>query len=53
METTVIQWNVYWGHIGGCQNYGPVLDPYYNTAPNTQGTQKRDHKFDNHPYRGV
>ena len=19
---------------GGCQNYGPFLDPYYNTAPN-------------------
>ena len=25
---------------GGCQNYGPFLDPYYNTAPNIQGTQK-------------
>ena len=23
-----------WGHMGGCQNYGPFLDPYYNTAPN-------------------
>ena len=21
--------------MGGCQNYGPVLDPYHNTAPNT------------------
>ena len=21
-------------HMGGCQNYGPFLDPYYNTAPN-------------------
>ena len=21
-------------HMGGCQNCGPVLDPYYNTAPN-------------------
>ena len=20
--------------MGGCQNYGPFLDPYYNTAPN-------------------
>ena len=20
--------------IGGCQNYGPFLDPYYKTAPN-------------------
>ena len=21
-----------WGSRGGCQNYGPFLDPYYNTA---------------------
>ena len=21
-------------HMGGCQNDGPFLDPYYNTAPN-------------------
>ena len=21
------------GYMGGCQNYGPFLDPYYNTAP--------------------
>ena len=21
-------------HMGGCQNYGPFLGPYYNTAPN-------------------
>ena len=20
-------------HMGGCQNYGPCLDPYFNTAP--------------------
>ena len=20
--------------VGGCQNYGPFFDPYYNTAPN-------------------
>ena len=20
-------------HMGGCQNYGPLLCPYYNTAP--------------------
>ena len=26
--------------MGGCQNYGPFLGPYYNTAPNIQGTQK-------------
>ena len=24
----------------GCRNYGPFLDPYYNMAPNIQGTQK-------------
>ena len=22
------------GYMGGCQNYGPFVDPYYNTAPN-------------------
>ena len=27
-------------HMGGCQNYGPFLGPYYNTAPNIYGTQK-------------
>ena len=27
-------------HMGGCQNYGPFSDPYYNTAPNVDGTQK-------------
>ena len=21
-------------HMGGCQSYGPFLDPYYNTTPN-------------------
>ena len=21
-------------YVGGCQNYGPFLAPYYNTAPN-------------------
>ena len=21
-------------YVGGCQNYGPFLDPHYNTAPN-------------------
>ena len=33
--------------VGGCQNYGPLLDPYYNTAP----PAKKDHNFDSHPYR--
>ena len=26
--------------MGGCQNYGPFLGPYYNTAPIIWGTQK-------------
>ena len=26
--------------MGCCQNYGPFLDPYFNTAPNIWGTQK-------------
>ena len=26
--------------MGGCQNYGPFLDAYYNTAPNISGTKK-------------
>ena len=39
--------------MGSCQNYGPFLDPYYNTAPNIYlGYPKRDHNFDNHPCRG-
>ena len=28
------------GPLGGCQNYGPLLDPDYNTALNIKGTQK-------------
>ena len=36
-------------HVGGCQNYGPFLDPYYNTALNIWGTQKGTINFDNHP----
>ena len=27
-------------HMGGCQNYGPFLGPYYKTAPIISGTQK-------------
>ena len=34
MEPTIV------GFMGGCQNYDPFLDPYYNTAPNIQDTQK-------------
>ena len=37
--------------MGGCQSYGPLLDPYYNTAPHINlGYPKRDHNFDNQPY---
>ena len=40
--------------MGDCQNYGPFWGPYYNTGPNTGpnlGDPKRDHNFDNPPYR--
>ena len=39
-------------HVGDCQNYGPLLGPYYNTGPNSGpnlGDPKRDHNFDNPP----
>ena len=42
------------GYMGDCQNSGPLLGPYYHTGPNTRpnlGDQKRDHDFDNPPYR--
>ena len=35
--------------MGGSQNYGPFLNPYYNTAPNILGYPKRDQNFDNPP----
>ena len=35
--------------MGSCQNYGPVLGPYYNTAPTKLGYPKRDPNFDNYP----
>ena len=30
------EFKVVWAspHVGGCQYYGPFLDPYDNTAPN-------------------
>ena len=40
-------------YMGGCQNYGSFLDPYYNTAPNISGTPKKGPNFDNHPYEGL
>ena len=33
------------GYVGGCQNSGPFLGPYYNTAPNNSGDPKRDHNL--------
>ena len=30
----------YDGHMGGCQHYGPVLVPYFHTAPNFKDTKK-------------
>ena len=39
---------------GGCQNYGPFLEPYYSTLDISCriiiGIQKGDKNFDNHPY---
>ena len=35
--------------MGGCQNDGPSLDPYYDTAPNI----RVGHNFDNRPYDGA
>ena len=28
-----LDYSCYVAMLGGCQNYGPLLDPYYNTAP--------------------
>ena len=33
METTIMGYIGILGYMGGCQNYGPFLDPHYNTAP--------------------
>ena len=41
METAIMDYgNPICPYMGGCQNYGPFLGPYYTTAPNIQGTQK-------------
>ena len=37
--------------MADCQNYGPLLGPYYNTGPNL-GDPKKGHNFDNPPYNG-
>ena len=36
--------------MGDCQKYGPFWGPYSTTGPNL-GDPKRDHNFDNPPYR--
>ena len=46
------QWQKSRTNLGDCQNYGPLLGPYYNTGPNkgpNLGDPKRDHNFDNPP----
>ena len=37
--------------LGGCQDYGPFLGPYYIAAPiNYLGCPERDLNFDNYPF---
>ena len=38
--------------MGGCQKYGPFLGTLNIRGRIIIGIQKRDHHFDNHPYRG-
>ena len=38
--------------MGGCQNYGPFLGILNIRGRIIIGTPKRDHNFDNHPYKG-
>ena len=40
------------GYMGGCQNYNPFLGTLNIRCRFMIGNQKRDHNFDNHPYRG-
>ena len=37
--------------MGGCQNYGPFLGTLNIRCRIIIGYPKRDHNFDNHPYR--
>ena len=34
METIVMGYIGIIGYMGGCQNYGPFLGPYFKRAPN-------------------
>ena len=36
-------------HVGGCQNYGPLLGPLNTRCHIILRTPKGDHNFDNHP----
>ena len=38
-------------HMGGCQNYGPLLGPLTTRRRTILRTPKKDHNFDNHPYK--
>ena len=38
---SIVQYSIIYIYVGGYQSYDPFLVPYYNTAPNIQGTQKR------------
>ena len=40
METTIMGYIGIIGYMGGCQNYGFFLGPYYNTARSIKGTQE-------------
>ena len=37
-------------HMGGCQNYGPLLGALNIRCRITIGISKKDHNVDNHPY---
>ena len=39
-------------HMGGCQNFGPLLGPLIIRCRIILRTPKRDHNLDNHPYVG-
>ena len=39
--------------MGGCQNYGPLLGPYYKYGTYYLGYPKRGLHFDSYPYVGM
>ena len=48
-QDSFCQRRFYTDYMGGCQNYGPFLDPQ-TQVPYLNKDPKRDHNFDNHPY---